>query len=253
MLLDSVNYASYSDGRYVKKAGDTMIGDLTMNNKGFNIVQGTRVVKSASVWIHGGSDTASSTDANLRFGSWHGIGWYPTVSGQTVAQGNNAMWLNVRTGALNVAGGIKESTICIGKVNSAGNYDAAYNGEINRYDHHLFLQHHSGKYLIMCTGGGLAGIGTNSPGEKLHVAGNTRTDGYFKSTVGTGTQPYQCSSTTLNTNLNADLFDSWHLNFFPRNYNNTRTYAVQFALGGTDNNWKRYSLVLNREPHHIGQ
>ena len=240
MLLDSVNYASYSDGRYVKKAGDTMTGDLTMNNtKGFNIGWSTRVVKTSSVWIHGGSDAASVDDANLRFGSWNGIGWYPTVSGQTVAQGKNAMWLNVRTGALNVAGGIKESTICIGRVNSAGNYDAAYNGEINRYDHHLFLQHHSGKYLIMCTGGGLAGIGTNSPGEKLHVAGNTRTDGYFKSTVGTGTAPYQCSSTTLNTNLNADMLDNWHLNFLPRNYNIGRCYAVKFALGGEDNGWKK--------------
>lgn len=240
MLLDSVNYASYSDGRYVKKAGDTMTGDLTMNNtKGFNIGWSTRVVKTSSVWIHGGSDAASVDDANLRFGSWNGIGWYPTISEQTVAQGKNAMWLNVRTGALNVAGGIKESTICIGRVNSAGNYDAAYNGEINRYDHHLFLQHHSGKYLIMCTGGGLAGIGTDSPGEKLHVAGNTRTDGYFKSTVGTGTAPYQCSSTTLNTNLNADMLDNWHLNFLPRNYNIGRCYAVKFALGGEDNGWKK--------------
>ena len=210
-LLHTENYASIADGRYVKKAGDTMTGDLTMNNtKGFNIGWSTRVVKTSGVWIHGGGDTASSTDANLRFGSWNGIGWYPTIIGQSVAQGENAMWLNVRTGVLNVAGGIKESTICIGRVNSAGNYDGAYNGEINRYDHHLFLQHHSGKYLIMCTGGGLAGIGTNSPGEKLHVAGNTRTDGYFKSTVGTGTQPYQCSSTTLNTNLNADLLDGEH-------------------------------------------
>lgn len=240
VLIHSGNYASYSDGRYVKKAGDTMTGDLAMNNtKGFNIGWSTRVVKDSGVWIHGGSDAASVDDANLRFGSCNGIGWYPTVSGQTVAQGKNAMWLNVRTGALNVAGGIKESTICIGRVNSAGNYDAAYNGEINRYDHHLFLQHHSGKYLIMCTGGGLAGIGTNSPGEKLHVAGNTRTDGYFKSTVGTGTAPYQCSSTTLNANLNADMLDNWHLNFLPRNYNNTRTYAVQFALGGEDNGWKK--------------
>lgn len=211
VLIHSGNYASYSDGRYVKKAGDTMTGDLAMDtNKGFYIPHGTRVVKTSGNWIHGGGDIASSTDANLRFGSWLGIGWYPTISRQTVAQGENAMWLNVRTGVLNVAGGIKESTICIGRVNSAGNYDGAYNGEINRYDHHLFLQHHSGKYLIMCTGGGLAGIGTNSPGEKLHVAGNTRTDGYFKSTVGTGTQPYQCSSTTLNSNLNADLLDGQH-------------------------------------------
>ena len=239
-LLHTENYASIADGRYVKKSGDTMTGNLAMDaNKGFYIPHRTRVVKTSGNWIHGGADVASSTDANLRFASWSGIGWYPTIIGQSVAQGENAMWLNVRTGVLNVAGGIKESTICIGRVNSAGNYDGACNGEINRYDHHLFLQHHSGKYLIMCTGGGLAGIGTNSPGEKLHVAGNTRTDGYFKSTVGTGTQPYQCSSTTLNTNLNADLLDNWHLNFFPRNYNNNRTYAMQFALGGTDNGWKK--------------
>ena len=322
MLLDSVNYASYSDGRYVKKAGDTMTGDLNIsgghilymlqtsptstqqihlqggsndygriafgatgsnagwmeiascddgnepiyarqytgvfttvkntltlldangdtvmsNNKGLSVGWGSRQVREGGSWVHGGADAANSDDANLRFGSWMGIGWYPTISGQTVAQGKNAMWLNTRTGVLNVVGGIKESTICIGRVNSSGGYDTAYNGEINRYDHHLFLQHHSGKYLIMCTGGGLAGIGTNSPGEKLHVAGNTRTDGYFKSTVGTGTAPYQCSSTTLNTNLNADMLDNWHLNFLPRNYNNARTYSVQFALGDTDNNWRK--------------
>lgn len=241
VLIHSGNYASYSDGRYVKKAGDTMTGDLAMDtNKGFYIPHGTRVVKTSGNWIHGGGDTASSTDANLRFGSWQGIGWYPTIDSTSgVRQGNNAMWLNVRTGVLNVAGGIKESTICIGRVDNNGSYNAAYNGEINRYDHHLFLQHHSGKYLIMCTGGGLAGIGTNSPGEKLHVAGNTRTDGYFKSTVGTGTQPYQCNSTTLNTNLNADMLDNWHLNFLPRNYNIGRCYAVRFALGGEDNGWKK--------------
>lgn len=240
-LLHTENYASIADGRYVKKAGDTMTGDLAMGtNKGFYIPNGTRVVKTSGNRIHGGGDAASSTDANLRFASWQGIGWYPTIDSTSgVRQGNNAMWLNVRTGALNVAGGIKESTICIGRVNSAGNYDAAYNGEINRYDHHLFLQHHSGKYLIMCTGGGLAGIGISSPGEKLHVAGNTRTDGYFKSTVGTGTAPYQCSSTTLNTNLNADMLDNWHLNFLPRNYNIGRCYAVKFALGGKDNGWKK--------------
>lgn len=239
-LLDG-QHLSDLDGRYVNVTGDTMTGDLTMNNtKGFNIGWSTRVAKNSGVWIHGGANAASSTDANLRFASWYGIGWYPTIdTASGVRQGNNAMWLNVRYGNLNVAGGIKESTICIGRVNSSGEYDAAYNGEINRYDHHLYLQHHSGKYLIMCTGGGLAGIGTNSPGEKLHVAGNTRTDGYFKSTVGTGTQPYQCSSTTLNSNLNADMLDNWHLNFLPRNYNNTRTYAVQFALGGGDNGWKK--------------
>lgn len=244
-LLDG-QHLSDLDGRYVNVTGDTMTGDLTMNNtKGFKIGWSTRVAKNSGVWIHGGGDTASSTDANLRFASWYGIGWYPTIGGQTVAQGENAMWLNVRTGVLNVAGGIKESTICIGRVNSAGNYDAAYNGEINRYDHHLFLQHHSGKNLIMCTGGGLAGIGTNSPGEKLHVAGNTRTDGYFRSTVGTGTQPYQCSSTTLNTNLNADLLDGYHQAAFSMGWTSSTKYRVDRWGGGQDKNWKKIVTYVN--------
>lgn len=219
----------------------TMTGDLTMNNtKGVNIGWSTRVAKNSGVWIHGGADAASSTDANLRFASWYGIGWYPTIdTASGVRQGNNAMWLNVRYGNLNVAGGIKESTICIGRVNSSGEYDAAYNGEINRYDNHLFLQHHSGKNLIMCTGGGLAGIGTNSPGEKLHVAGNTRTDGYFRSTVGTGTQPYKCSSTTLNTNLNADLLDGYHQTAFSMGWTSSTKYRVDRWGGGQDLNWKK--------------
>ena len=215
-------------------------GDTVMsNNKGLSVGWGSRQVREGGSWVHGGADAANSDDANLRFGSWMGIGWYPTISKQPVAQGKNAMWLNTRTGVLNVVGGIKESTICIGCVNSTGGYDTAYNGEINRYDHHLYLQHHSSKHLLVCHGGGLVGIGTPSPSEKLHVAGNTRTDGYFKSTVGTGTQPYQCNSTTMNTNLNADLLDNWHIADIPRNYNSTATYSLQFALGGTDNGWKK--------------
>lgn len=172
VLIHSGNYASYSDGRYVKKAGDTMTGDLAMDtNKGFYIPRGTRVVKTSGGWIHGGADVASSTDANLRFGSWYGIGWYPTIGGQTVAQGNNAMWLDVRNGWLYTAGAVQTVK--------------------------------------------------------------------FVSTVGKGTQPYQCNSTTLNTNLNADLLDNWHIMDIPRNYNSTATYSLQFALGGTDNNWKK--------------
>lgn len=72
------------------------------NNKGLNVGWGSRQVRQGGSWVHGGSDAASSADANLRFGSWYGIGWYPTFSGGSVAQGNNAMWLNVRTGVLDV-------------------------------------------------------------------------------------------------------------------------------------------------------
>lgn len=226
MLLDNVNYTSYSDGRYVKKSGDTMTGDLTMNNtKGFNIGWSTRVVKTSSVWIHGGSDAASVDDANLRFGSWQGIGWYPTISGQTVAQGKNAMWLNVRNGNLDTHGVITSHNGYL-----AANWDSARRLVLGGGSTYAWIDSRDSSNNVLCN--------ILLQDNKVYI-GNYVESSRFVSTVGTGTQPYQCNSTTLNTNLNADLFDSWHLNFFPRNYNNNRTYAMQFALGSTDNGWKK--------------
>ena len=225
-LLHTENYASIADGRYVKKAGDTMTGDLTMNNtKGFNIGWSTRVVKTSSVWIHGGSDAASVDDANLRFGSWQGIGWYPTISGQTVAQGNNAMWLNVRTGTLDVHGLITSHNGYL-----AANWDSARRLVLGGGSTYAWIDSRNSSNNVLCN--------IILQDNKVTI-GNYAESSRFVSTVGTGTAPYQCSSTTLNTNLNADMLDNWHLNFFPRNYNNARTYAVQFALGGNDNDWKK--------------
>ena len=224
-MVDGLHLSDF-DGRYVKKAGDTMTGDLTMNDtKGFNIGWSTRVVKTSSVWIHGGSDAASVDDANLRFGSWQGIGWYPTISGQIVAQGKNAMWLDVRNGNLDT------------------------HGVITSHNGYLAANWDSNRRLVL-GGGNYAWIDLRNSSNNSVLNNIVLYDSYtettkemrapyFKSIVGTGTQPYQCNSTTLNINLNADMLDSWHLNFFPRNYNNARTYAVQFALGGTDNNWRK--------------
>lgn len=226
MLLDSVNYASYSDGRYVKKAGDTMTGDLTMNNtKGFNIGWSTRVVKTSSVWIHGGSDAASSTDANLRFGSWQGIGWYPTIDSTSgVRQGNNAMWLNVRTGVLDVHSNITSHNGYL-----AANWDSARRLVLGGGSY-SWIDSRDSSNNVLCN------IVLHD--NKVYI-GNYVESSRFVSTVGTGKQPYQCNSTTLNSNLNADMLDNWHLNFLPRNYNIGRCYAVRFALGGEDNGWKK--------------
>lgn len=226
VLIHSGNYASYSDGRYVKKAGDTMTGDLAMDtNKGFYIPHGTRVVKTSGNWIHGGADVASSTDANLRFASWNGIGWYPTIDSTSgVRQGNNAMWLNVRTGVLDVHSNIT----------SHNGYLAA------NWDSKRRLVLGGGSYTWIDSRDSSNNVLCNIVLEDNKVfIGNYAESSRFVSTVGTGTAPYQCSSTTLNTNLNADLLDNWHIMDIPRNYNSTATYSLQFALGGTDNNWKK--------------
>ena len=226
MLLDNVNYASYSDGRYVKKAGDTMTGDLAMDtNKGFYFPHGTRVVKTSGNWIHDGGDTASSTDANLRFGSWNGIGWYPTISGMFVAQGNNAMWLDVRRGALDVF-----NTIISHHGYLAANWDSARRLVLGGGGSHAWIDSRNSSNNVLCN--------IILQDNKV-VIGNYAESSRFVSTVGTGTAPYQCNSTTLNTNLNADLLDNWHIMDIPRNYNSTATYSLQFALGSTDNGWKK--------------
>jgi hypothetical protein len=59
--------------------------------------------------------------------------------------------------------------------------------------------------------GGSVGIGSLTPGHKLDVAGGSiRTTNQLISTVATGTAPLAVTSTTLNTNLNADRLDSYH-------------------------------------------
>ena len=197
-LLHTENYASIADGRYVKKAGDTMTGDLTMNNtKGFNIGWSTRVVKTSGVWIHGGGDTASSTDANLRFASWYGIGWYPTIDSTSgVRQGNNAMWLNVRTGVLDVHSNITSHNGYL-----AANWDSARRLVLGGGGSYVWIDSRDSSNNVLCN------IGLH---DNKVVIGNYAESSRFVSTVGTGTQPYQCNSTTLNTNLNADLLDGQH-------------------------------------------
>ena len=226
VLIHSGNYASYSDGRYVKKAGDTMTGDLAMDtNKGFYIPHRTRVVKTSGNWIHGGADVASSTDANLRFASWNGIGWYPTIDSTSgVRQGNNAMWLNVRTGVLDVHSNITSHNGYL-----AANWDSKRRLVLGGGSY-TWIDSRDSSNNVLCN------IVLHD--NKVYI-GNYAESSRFVSTVSTGKQPYQCNSTTLNSNLNADMLDNWHLNFLPRNYNIGRCYAVRFALGGEDNGWKK--------------
>lgn len=99
---------SESDSRFVNVTGDTMTGPLKFNGAtgiGFNStnIEGADNI-GTTIRIHPGQDGASQDKANLRIGSWYGVGWYPTIEDQTVAKGKHAMWLNVRNGNLNIVG-----------------------------------------------------------------------------------------------------------------------------------------------------
>lgn len=227
-LLDG-QHLSDLDGRYVNVTGDTMTGDLTMNNtKGFNIGWSTRVVKTSGVWIHGGSDSASSTDANLRFASWLGIGWYPTINSTSgVRQGNNAMWLNVRTGTLDV-----HSVITSHNGYLAANWDSARRLVMGGGSIYAWIDSRNSSNKVLCN--------IVLQDNKVTI-GNYAESSRFVSTVGTGTAPYQCSSTTLNNNLNADLLDGYHQGSFMRT-NGVNQYVT---LTGGNGNTAGYRLILD--------
>ena len=202
-------------------------GDTVMsNNKGLSVGWGSRQVRQGGSWVHGGGDAASVDDANLRFGSWFGIGWYPTISGQPVAQGKNAMWLNVRTGVLDVYSNITSHNGYL-----AANWDAT-------------------RRLVLGGGGSYAWIDSRNSSNNVLcnivlqdnkvVIGNYAESSRFVSVVGTGTQPYQCNSTTLNTNLNADLLDGYHQSSFLR----ADGVNQHVTLTGGSGNTEGYRLVL---------
>ncbi|MEL6903943.1 MAG: VCBS repeat-containing protein, partial [Planctomycetota bacterium] len=62
--------------------------------------------------------------------------------------------------------------------------------------------------LFVEAGTGRVGLGTTAPGARLDVLGTARAD-TFTSTVGTGTQPIQVSSSTKVDNLNVDQLDGF--------------------------------------------
>lgn len=180
-LLHTENYAFIADGRYVKKSGDTMTGDLTMGGGHMIYLAQASATSTQHIRLQGGSNDSG----RIAFGATaENAGWMEIAS---CDDGNEPIYVRQYTGVFT---SIKRTATLL---------DASGN--------------------------------TSFPGSVTSVR--------HISTVGTGTQPYQCSSTTLNSNLNADMLDNWHLNFLPRNYNIGRCYAVRFALGGEDNGWKK--------------
>lgn len=64
---------------------------------------------------------------------------------------------------------------------------------------------------------------------KLDTSGNVSIPGYFKSTVATGTAPIQVSSTTLCTNLNADMVDGYGVSNF-----NTDSVSIKRSINSVN-------------------
>ncbi|MBD5370460.1 MAG: tail fiber domain-containing protein [Bacteroides sp.] len=161
----------------------------------------TQYGKLSNSYIHTGTDGATSTDANLRFGSWYGVGWYPSVANQTVPQGENAMWLNVRVGDLTVR----------------GKY-IVHNGAANKF----LMQDGSTQTLYKAENVTTA---TSDDGTITPKAMNDWTSKTFLKLSG-GTM----ANTNVVVNLNADLLNGLHASEFARG--GVASYAAPTETAG---------------------
>ena len=91
---------------------------------------------------------------------------------------------------------------------------------------------------------GAMGIGTNSPSEKLEVVGVVKAT-TLTSTQTTGTAPLTVASTTVVTNLNADLLDGQHGSYYTTAGNLTGTIPSA-VLGNSSLYVGTTAIALNR-------
>jgi hypothetical protein len=95
-------YDQNNTGYYLDPAGTSVlnyVGVQQGNGVNFNGA-GSTIIKGTSV------DNAVAGGSNLQIQSWFGIGFGPTISGQPIPIGENAVWINARTGDLTARGNI---------------------------------------------------------------------------------------------------------------------------------------------------
>lgn len=188
-----------ADGKYVKKAGDTMTGELVVNDgRKLSLASGNIYHMAPSGgWSLGGILRNSQNNDNLAQFGFYGtndtfvrafIGKTYESYWQIWNSSGSTVTVPLTTAAITSSDLIKANRISTANIRIECNDDGdPILSEINNYKTHLYLQHTSRYSLICCYGGGKVGIGTKSPTEKLHVSGNvlitgkvSAANGFFK-------------------------------------------------------------------------
>lgn len=192
-----------SPSAFVKKAGDTMTGNLNFDNNTGVITtitaDGSHNVKIGSAitggWARGYNFNNNSGATLAAIGCFGGgqtlsyayIGNTYENTWQRWNSSGSTVTVPLTTAAITSSDLIKANRISTANIKIECNNDGTLNGrssEINNYNSHLYLQHDSTTNLICCHGGGKVGIGANSPTEKLHVVGNVLVTGKVSAASG---------------------------------------------------------------------
>lgn len=104
----------------------------------------------------------------------------------------------------------------------------AWSNWVTILDNNNYSSTLDGRYVTLATNQTVSGIKTFSTQQKF--------------TVATGTSPFTVSSTTVVSNLNADMLDGWHLNYI------LKDGFVTSATSGLSSYWRKvWDITLNMQ------
>ena len=104
----------------------------------------------------------------------------------------------------------------------------AWSNWVTILDNNNYSSTLDGRYVTLATNQTVSGIKTFSTQQKF--------------TVATGTSPFTVSSTTVVSNLNADMLDGWHLNYI------LKDGFVTSATSGLSSYWRKvWDITLNKQ------
>lgn len=108
----------------------------------------------------------------------------------------------------------------------------AWSNWVTILDNNNYSSTLDGRYVTLATNQTVSGIKTFSTQQKF--------------TVATGTSPFTVSSTTVVSNLNADMLDGWHLNYI------LKDGYVTSATSGLSSYWRKvWDITLNNQHNDV--
>lgn len=239
-ILDELNYTSYvnpanfvtalgTNGNYVTWTKNGTVNNLTVPyatassriNSSSSVQNTGLTYYSSGSFVVGGTAAggqwgmpSDSQDAAYKNGQCLRMYWGSTYYTDILSGPNN----------MGTTHGLYMRQIVNGAV-ATGTFAGGWRLILDSYNYHRYGD---GRYVTLTTNQTVSGIKTFSTQQKF--------------TVATGTSPFTVSSTTVVSNLNADMLDGWHLSYI------LKDGYVTSDTAGLSSYWRKvWDITLNNQ------